>query len=159
MYCAFLGWQPNEFSISLFQKHCSKTNIDESRKLHKSTSKKSFFSILQTGSVIVWLPSATVNALNTWTEFNCKKLRQKCRLSWIYVFRSNLSDWKTRIKFEMVNNLQVAHCVGTVCVIPHPVIQLSAALLQPHIPSHKSLHSHEQKKCIKLLDLLYILSF
>lgn len=107
VYCAFLGWQPDEFSISLFQRHCSKTNIDESRKLHGCTSKYS--------SGIVWLPSASVNALNTWAQFNDKKNEAEVLPSgftfhgFIYlVVRFNFSSTG---ELKTVNNLRVAPCV------------------------------------------------
>lgn len=74
-----------------------------------------FFSILQTGSGIVWLPSASVNALNTWAQFNDKKNEAEALPSGFtfhgftyLVVRFNFSSTG---ELKTVNNLRVAPCV------------------------------------------------
>lgn len=74
VYCAFLGWQPNEFSISLFQRCRSKAVIDDSRKLHGCKGKQSFFS--SHFSNYLWhCLTASVKALreNTWAAIQLQE--------------------------------------------------------------------------------------
>lgn len=150
VYCAFLGWRPNEFSISLFQRHCSKANIDGSRKLHGCVSKWSFFlPIFQTASGIVRLPSASVDALKHMNTIQPgEKMRQKIPPSVLML-----------VKKKTANNLHVAPCVPALTGHTTPCHSaVSGSVTNRTFPHTTSGRSQEQQNVfisrVNTLDLL-----
>lgn len=104
-------------------------------KLKRAVQANTFF-ILQTSSVIVWLPHMTHKNYVSWTW-------ELSHLDLVFFYRLNYSVFGSTAEQElkMVNNLQVAPCVPalnrTVCVHTTPCHSLvSGSVTTTHSPTH-----------------------